>query len=386
MKLLLAKIYSFSFLNDLVVIYPVYALMFQDHGLSMTQISLLLMIWSGSTVLLEVPTGVIADNYSRRNILFIAKIIKAFAFLFWLGQNFYFYALGFILWALASALHSGTFSALVYDELVKVNQEPTYEKVSGRFKMFTHIAVATALASGGFIAEHSYTLALILSMVAMLLTGLIALTFSKTKAVKSTKEENYYQFLNEAIKETKNDNYLKRLILLFVIAFGFYGSFDEFGSIVLRNFGLNISTVGLVFSGSFAIFALAGFAAPYLSKLNTVFDNLPFLVLLSGIFFLAVSIKTIPSFIIFILFAQFLLGVTEVKAETKLQHRIKSEKRATILSINSLLRETVSVLAIFLLGFVSQILGISSILWVMSSVLIGLGLIYFIFPMKKVNS
>jgi predicted MFS family arabinose efflux permease len=345
--------------------------MFQERGLSMTQISLLIMIWSGAVVLLEIPTGILADKFSRKSLLILSKLIKALTFIFWLGQNFSFYAVGFVLWSLAGALHSGTYLAFVYDELKKQKCVEKYELISGRIKMLGHIAVAISLAIGGFISQYSYTVALILSSLAAFTTMLISFTFPEAKAVKSTKEKKYLIFLQDALKEAKKDKVLLRLIILFVIAFGFYGSYDEFSAIVIKNFGLSISQVGLIFSASYIAFALAGLLSPYLSKISKLFDNLSFLVFSAGLLFLLVGIKTVPVFLIFIILAEFLLGVTEVKTEVCIQHQIDSPKRATLLSLNSLGRESIAVIAVLIMGFVSENVGVESILY-----LVGLALIF----------
>ena len=45
---LAATLYAYAVLRDLVLLYPVYALLFADNGLSVWQISTLFAIWSAS--------------------------------------------------------------------------------------------------------------------------------------------------------------------------------------------------------------------------------------------------------------------------------------------------------------------------------------------------
>ena len=52
--------------SDAVPLYPLYALLFTDTGLSGGQISLLFAIWSTVGIVAEVPTGALADRFSRR--------------------------------------------------------------------------------------------------------------------------------------------------------------------------------------------------------------------------------------------------------------------------------------------------------------------------------
>ncbi len=61
--------------KDLMPIYPLYLLYFENKGMSVQQISALLAIWSVSVVLLEVPSGVMADRLSRRRLIIMGKSV-----------------------------------------------------------------------------------------------------------------------------------------------------------------------------------------------------------------------------------------------------------------------------------------------------------------------
>ena len=68
---LTVTLYGYVFLDDFVLLYPVYALLFSDTGLSLWQISSLFALWSITGVLLEVPSGAWADAVSRRTLLWL---------------------------------------------------------------------------------------------------------------------------------------------------------------------------------------------------------------------------------------------------------------------------------------------------------------------------
>ena len=92
--------------------------MFAEFSMQPWQIASLLIVWSATAFTLEVPSGVLADKYSRRNILFIGQCIRSLGYLCWLFlPNYIGFLIGFILWGIESALSSGTFQSLLYDEL-----------------------------------------------------------------------------------------------------------------------------------------------------------------------------------------------------------------------------------------------------------------------------
>ena len=98
----------------------VYSLLFADHGISASHISLLLILWSATSFVFEVPSGAWADSFDRRHLLVVSAFVYAAGFATWMTwQTFPGFALGFVLWGLSSSLMSGTFESLVYDELVE---------------------------------------------------------------------------------------------------------------------------------------------------------------------------------------------------------------------------------------------------------------------------
>lgn len=137
MSFFLVRLYVFCVLQDMMVIYPFYAVMFVDYGLSGMEISWLFTVWAGTAILLEVPSGVLADRYSRRFLLFVSQWFACWA----LFPGFWGFLLGFVLWGIKSALSSGTFEALVYDELKRFGREAEFVKVNGRSLAFSTTGV-----------------------------------------------------------------------------------------------------------------------------------------------------------------------------------------------------------------------------------------------------
>src|SRR4051812_12428756 len=112
------KLYFFSFFDELILIYPLYTLMFQAHGLTGAQISSLLIVLSATIFVLQVPAGSVADIFSRRFVLTAAVMVRALAFTCWLlFPNYIGFLVGFVLWGVKRAFVSGTMESFVFDEL-----------------------------------------------------------------------------------------------------------------------------------------------------------------------------------------------------------------------------------------------------------------------------
>lgn len=123
---------AFRFFDDFILVYPLYAVLFAQHGLSASEISLLFVVWSVTGFALEVPTGVLADRFSRRHVLAIGQVVRAIGYLvWWVAPGFPGYAIGFVCWGAQGALESGAFQALVYDELHTKDETDTYSRIMG---------------------------------------------------------------------------------------------------------------------------------------------------------------------------------------------------------------------------------------------------------------
>src|SRR5271170_3723768 len=89
----------------------------QPAGLKPVEITVCLTAWSVTNFVLQVPSGVIADRWSRRQILAWSQLVRGLGFVAWLlYPHFWGIFAGLQLWGIKSAFTSGTFEALLYDE------------------------------------------------------------------------------------------------------------------------------------------------------------------------------------------------------------------------------------------------------------------------------
>lgn len=158
---LIWKATAYRFLDTLVLIYPFYTVMFAGAGLTPIQIGVVLAAWSMTAIVLEIPTGALADRVSRRWLLLIAQLIRGVSFLLWfLFPGFWGFLIGLVLWGVKTALVSGTFEALLFDELKAQGREHLYARAIGRAQTDTRFqhalsgeARATVASVKGFASQ-----------------------------------------------------------------------------------------------------------------------------------------------------------------------------------------------------------------------------------------
>src|SRR4030095_2969548 len=135
--------YAYGYLREVVLIYPVYAIMFGQHGISAIQLSTLFVVWAGSALVFEVPSGVLADRYSRKRLLVLSGLIKGSAFIvWWISPDFVGYLMGFVLWGAGSSRVSGTSESFLFDTLAQRSDGGSFARIYGRGMAASSLGIA----------------------------------------------------------------------------------------------------------------------------------------------------------------------------------------------------------------------------------------------------
>lgn len=140
--------------------YPVYALLFLDYGLTLAQFGVLNAIWAVTIVLLEVPSGALADTIGRRNLLIVAGVCMVLEMAVLLAAPigggtlmFGLFVLNRILSGAAEAAASGADEALAYDSLQAAGLEARWGHVLERVQRDTSLAFFFAMAIGAAVYD-----------------------------------------------------------------------------------------------------------------------------------------------------------------------------------------------------------------------------------------
>ena len=170
---------AFRLLFNARFYYPIFAVLQLDYGLTMAQFAILNAIWAVSIVLLEVPSGALADKLGRRPMIIIAAVLmilemSLIAFVPFGNANliFWVWVLNRILSGAAEASASGADEALAYDSLPEGEQEAQWPKVLARLMTLSSCAFVVAMLIGGAVYDHSF------------LNNLLGTNFAKETAIR----------------------------------------------------------------------------------------------------------------------------------------------------------------------------------------------------------
>ena len=228
MNSFLVRLYTFSFLDELMLIYPFYAVMFVDYGMSGLEVSILFAAWSGTCVALEVPSGALADRFSRKWVMAAGQLIRMCGYACWaLYPDFWGFFVGFVLWGTKSALSSGSFEALVYDELKRLEREGDYVKVLGRSRGLGNSGVIVSSLAATAVFGYGYEFLLWGSVAAVLLAFVLLLTLPEAPAVEATSERTYLKLLKNGVRYVVHQPAVLRLIVFVSVTVTVGGVLDE---------------------------------------------------------------------------------------------------------------------------------------------------------------
>jgi MFS family permease len=142
--------------------YPVFTILFLDFGLSMAQFALLNAIWAATIVLVEVPSGALADILGRKRLLAGAGVLMVgeIALLCFAPRGnptllFAIFSVNRILSGLAEAAASGADEALAYDSLAEKGIKDQWGRVLEVLMRFQSLGFIIAMTLGAAVYDHT---------------------------------------------------------------------------------------------------------------------------------------------------------------------------------------------------------------------------------------
>lgn len=324
----------YVFFNRLDMWHPVIVLFLLERGFSLTQYAIVDAVWYLSTVLFEVPTGIVTDRYGKRLSLFMALVGQAAAlFLLVFGRSFALLLLSYALWGFASSFESGTTDAFVYDTLAEMGREERYRRIRGRIMALMILAAALGSVGAGYLGELNLALPIFATgVIACLLLPLVL--FLREPQVSIARAPSHWLHLREAAQFLKEDPFVVLLILYPAVMETAIWALYMFYQPLLRSFGISIRGIGYAYLG----FTLCRAVAAHLADRFYERTGVVAIYLLPAAFAAAVlglGLASDPWVIGLIVVIYTVAGLYAPILNGLLNERLPSNKRATIVSVGS---------------------------------------------------
>ena len=151
---------AFRLLFNARFYYPVFAVIQLDYGLTMAQFAILNAVWAISIVVLEVPSGALADRIGRKRMVVGAAVLMVLemaviAFIPF-GNNsvvFWAWVVNRILSGAAEAAASGADEAIAYDSIPHAEQKTRWPRVLSRLMRLSSVAFIVAMLTGAAVYD-----------------------------------------------------------------------------------------------------------------------------------------------------------------------------------------------------------------------------------------
>jgi len=153
----------FTVLYNARAYYPVLAVFFTDLGLTLEQFVFLNAVWAASIVLLEVPSGALADTLGRRRLLVFASglMVVEMALLLVAPKDAGWWLFGLcllnrVLSGASEAAASGADEAIAYDALPEAGRREAWDVVLATAMRWRAAGFLVAMMAGGLLYDSSW--------------------------------------------------------------------------------------------------------------------------------------------------------------------------------------------------------------------------------------
>jgi DHA1 family quinolone resistance protein-like MFS transporter len=378
-------------------------LIIQTRGVDLFQIGILLGVYSLTIVLLEVPTGGLADAVGRKRVALLAYGLIALAsagILF--AFSFPVFLLGFILNGAGRALASGALDAWFVDALQAADPDVALQPALAKAGTFTLLALGAGTLLGGVIprlfsglpAEGTavltpFSITIIVSLVVYVtLLAIIALRVHEVHPSKTTGwQQGFYQvpaIIHDALTLSRQNRTIL-LLLGATLASGLALISMEalwqphFAALLGGSEGQSLF-FGVVLAGNFLIGAIGNMVSTPLSQrlhkryglVAAVFQGL------RGLFLILLAIQAdIVTAVAFFWLVYLGMGVMASPHSTLVNEEIPSERRSSMLSIQSLVGYIGSIIGSVGLGYIAR-QSSTSVAWIVAGVILMVSLFLYI--------
>lgn len=356
-----------SLLTVMVFSVPVLTIFLHDIGLNQTAVGISQAVFMAVAMLFDVPSGWLADRFSRKMSNFFGDLLVA--------AGFFFYAtvssltgviIAEILVGAGMAFTNGADVALLKSYATKLKKD--YQKISAKLGSLRPLAEVVAFGLGGLIATYNIRATFVVSGIMFVIGAIISLLIQEV-GVRRITEKHPLRDMYEITKYSLHGHpALKWRIIAGAVSANITHTVIWIFTPMLIYVGVNKSFVGLAWAATLLFVSLGSLVArrfaPGLSDSQKII--IPMIAAVAAYLIIGISITTITIF--FVLIFSLVRGWFMAVTSPMIQHVAPADIQATVISVSSLLRRLLYIPLVIIVNY----LGNTSL----QSALIGSAVIY----------
>jgi len=368
---------------------PILTLFLLSRGISLAEVAVVMAAMSVTVMILELPTGGLADGIGRKRVYIISRILKMLTLAVFLFAGILPALMaGAILMGMSRALGSGSLDAWFVDEFHR-REGPTAESALQGALARVNTALLLGLGGGTLLggilpdlaASSSFPLPglnrfgpyginIIASLAVELVIIFVAFVFVREKReVQVSTLSRGAAVVPRILRDAAGLAFHSRaLTLLLVTGLGWglgVSGLEQLWQPRVQNLlspGQGQWVFGVLGAGYFLSGAAGNFSSPGIMKIFRKNERMVLFVsrFLMGLFFvLLVLQKNIPGFAVFYFILFFFNGVSASPEQALFHHLVPSKRRSSLLSLQSLFLQAGGALGTLGAGFLAQKYGIT---------------------------
>ena len=238
----------YYFFRSFIFAYVIERLFWRSRGITIAQTVYIEIIYAVVVVVMEIPTGVMADRFSRKGMILLGSLLN------FIGSVAMLYAYGFTAFAviisisgISGALTSGSVSALIYDSLQELGDSLSFERYLARIKAIRYGSGLIAALIGAFVASR-YTLLIPYQMSVFSCLMMVILNLLLTEPSKGESEEHTTakEIFNVAGKVVFHNEFIKYVFITGAAIGASINYIEEFWQNYSEGIGINIVYFGII--------------------------------------------------------------------------------------------------------------------------------------------
>lgn len=350
-------LYNFSAYFGITSLWVIYL---QHQGLSLVQVGFCESIFHLTSLLSEVPSGILADRYHYRTVLILSRLMAIlYAVIMLTADNFWLFALGFVISAWSYNLQSGTIDAFMYESLAVDKKQHRYPQIISASNSIIEAANTLGIVIAGWFVhwhfEMTYWIYLISAIVAIAaLVVMIEPRRQKTGDAVDEKRLSFVSIAKSAYQILKKQPRLRRLMI-------FHAVFSAVGTTYYFYFQSLMDAYkfgGPAISAILVISALLNIGGVQLTPwIQRHWKQGKIILRLSQLLtaaLIATWVNWMPILISLYLLINVLMAIVEPLFSNYYNEQIPSGQRATLLSVASMLFSIVMVICFPVMGWLVE--------------------------------
>ncbi len=376
-KKIVAAYYLISALTSgsMGFIMGVYSNFLRSGGLDEFWVNTVNVIYFMTITLCEIPTGLFADIFGRKNSIVISCLLEAVSCgVYGLSRGFGGFAIAETIGAVGRTFASGAFDAWLVDSLKANGEDHNIKKIFAKRSLISRMAVIATALAGGWLGDKGLNLPFFMSSLLFLITGLIVLLVMKEKnfvrqkfSLKAGLVEMKQTWQKSLTFAKKDLNFRFVLIISGVQTFAMMAPNMEWQKL-FSNLGFSNSHNGII-AGVINITLMAG--AVLSSRIDWLIkeekNQMVWSQVLIGLcVILTATCHQIYPVVTFFLLHELCRGMADPIMDSYVQKCIVSPKeRATLSSFGSMIKHFGGALGLLVSGLIAKLAGINAA-WIVS--------------------